>query len=109
MTNLLCLVDVFLNRLSAFLWVPIVFLITDFSYSYEADFIQDILKKNEMKVSRLFYFNFRYIDDVLSLNYSQFGDFVDRIYLTKIELKDTTYTDRFAYCIELYLELDSKG
>ena len=96
MTHLLCLVDVFLNRLSEFLWVPIVFLFADFSYSYEADFIQDILKKNEMKVARLFYFNFRYMDDALSLNYSKFGAFVDCIYLTEIEIKDTTYTDRFA-------------
>jgi hypothetical protein len=86
-----------------------VFLSADFSYSYEADFIQDILEKNEIKVARLFYFNYRYIDDLLSLNYSKFCDFVDRIYLTKIEIKDTTYTNTFAYCIELYLELDSKG
>jgi hypothetical protein len=46
-------------------------------YSYEADFIQGILKKNEKKLSRSFNLTFRYIDDVLSLNNSRFGDFVD--------------------------------
>jgi hypothetical protein len=51
-----------------------------FLYSYEADFIQGLLKKIEMKLARSFYFTFRYIDDVLSLNNSRFGDFVDRIY-----------------------------
>ena len=51
-----------------------------FLYSYEANFIQELLKKNEKKLSRSFNFTFRYIDDVLSLNNSRFGDFVDRIY-----------------------------
>ena len=39
-------------------------------------------------------FMFRYIDDVFSLNNSRFGDFVDRIYLIELEIKDTTDTDR---------------
>jgi hypothetical protein len=36
------------------------------------------------------HFTFRYIDDVLSLNNSRFGDFVDRIYPIELEIKDTT-------------------
>ena len=35
----------------------------------------------------------RYIDDVLLLNNSRLGDFVDRIYPNEIEIKDTTDTD----------------
>ena len=54
-------------------------------YSYEADFIQELLKKNEKKLARSFNFTFRYIDDVLSLNNSTFAALGDRIYL--IELK----------------------
>ena len=61
-----------------------------FLYSYEADFIQELLKKNEKKLARSFNFTFRYIDDVLSLNNSRFGDFVDRIYPIELEVKDTT-------------------
>jgi hypothetical protein len=49
-------------------------------YSYEADFIQGLLQKHEKKLGRSFNFKFRYIYDVLSLNNSRFGDFVDRIY-----------------------------
>jgi hypothetical protein len=41
-----------------------------FLYSYEADFIQGLLKKNQTKLARFFNFTFRYIDDVLSLNNS---------------------------------------
>ena len=51
-----------------------------FLYSCEADFIQGLLKKNEKKLARSFNFTLRYIDDVLSLNNSRFGDFVDSIY-----------------------------
>jgi hypothetical protein len=35
-----------------------------FLYSYEVDFIQGFLKKNEKKLARSFNFTFRYIDDV---------------------------------------------
>ena len=35
-----------------------------FLYSYEADFIQGLLKKNEKKLARSFNFTFRYTDDV---------------------------------------------
>ena len=56
-----------------------------------------------------FNFSFRYIDDVLSLNNSRFGNFVDRIYPIGLEIKDTTDTDRSASYINLHLEIDSRG
>ena len=67
-----------------------------FLYSYEADLIQRLLKKNEKKPSRSFNFTFRYIADVLSLNNSRFGDSVHRIYPIELEIKDNTDTDRSA-------------
>ena len=42
-----------------------------FLYSYEAYFIQRLLKENEKKLARSFSFTFLYIDDVLSLNNSR--------------------------------------
>ena len=59
-----------------------------FLYSYEADFIQELLKQNEKKRARSFNITFRYIDDVFSLNNSRFGDFVD--FPIELEIKDTT-------------------
>jgi len=85
-------------------------LLADLSlYSYEADFIQGLLKKNEKKLARSFNFTFRYIDDVLALNNSRFGDFVDCIYLIELEIKDTTDTDRSASYLDLHLEIDNEG
>ena len=80
-----------------------------FLYSYEADFIHGILKKNENKLARSFNFTFRYTDDVLSLNNSRFGDFVDLIYHIELEIKDTTDTDRYASYLDLRLEVDSES
>ena len=71
-----------------------------FLYSYEADFIQGFLKKNEKKLARSFNFTFRYIDDVLSLNSSRFGDFVE------IEIKDTT--DKYV-CLTYTSKLTVRG
>ena len=80
-----------------------------FLYSYDADFIQGLLKKNEKKLARSFNFTFRYIDDVLSLNNSRFGYFVDRIYPIALEIKDTTDTDRYVSYLELHLDIDSEA
>jgi hypothetical protein len=76
---------------------------------FEADFIPRLLKKIEMKLARSFNFTFRYIDDVLSLNNSRFGDFVDHIYSIELEIKDATYTNRSASYPDLHLEIDSEG
>ena len=78
-------------------------------YLYEVDFIQGLLKKNEKKLARSFIFTFRYLDDVLSLHNSRFGDFIDRIYPIELEIQDTTYTDTSASYLDLHVEIDSEG
>ena len=52
---------------------------------------------------------FRYIVYVLSLNNSKFGDYVDRIYLQELEIKDIPDTDRFVLYLDLYVDIDSEG
>ena len=84
-------------------------LISDlFLYSYEADIIKGLLKKNEKKLAQSINFTFRYMDDVISLNNSRFGDFVYRIYPIEFEIKNTTDTDRSASYLDLHLETDSE-
>jgi hypothetical protein len=78
-----------------------------FLYSYEADFVQGLLKKSEKKLGQYFNLTFRYIDDVISLNNFRFGDFVDRIYPIELEIKHTTDTDRSASYLDLHLKIDS--
>ena len=81
-------------------------LIDLFFYSYEADFVQGLFTKNEKKLARSFNLTFRYIDDVLSLNNSRFGNFVDRINPIELEIKDTTYTGRSASYLDQHLGID---
>ena len=47
---------------------------------------------SQEKQRRNFNFTFRFIDDILSLNNSMIGDFVDRIYRIELETKNTTDT-----------------
>ena len=65
------------------------------------------INDDEKKLARSFNFTFRYIDDVLSLNNSRFGDLVDLINPIEIEIKDTTNTDRSDSYLDLNLEIGS--
>jgi hypothetical protein len=93
-----------------YLWVQTVLLFSPTSSFnlYAADFIHGLLKKNEKKVSRSFNFKFNYINDVLSINNSKFGDFIDRIYPIALEITDTTDTVISASYLDLHLEIDSE-
>lgn len=80
-----------------------------FLYYYEADFMQELLRKKDKKLAISFNSTFRYIDDVLSLNNSKFGDYVDCIYPIELEITDTTDTIKSASYLDLHLEIDNKG
>ena len=65
--------------------------------------------KKEKKLAISVNFTFRYIDDVLSLNNSKFGDCVWCIYPIGLEIKDITDTVKSASYIDLYLDIDNEG
>jgi hypothetical protein len=59
--------------------------------------------------TRAFNFTYRYIDDVLSINYSRFAEFLPMIYPPELEVKDTTDTASSASFLDLCLEFDDSG
>ena len=63
-------------------------------------------EKRKEALAQSFNFTFHYIDDVLSLNNSRPGDFVDRIYPIELERKDA---DRSTSYLDLHIDIDSKG
>ncbi len=69
----------------------------------EADFLQWLLKHKDIKLAQTFNSNFRYKDDVLSLNNSRFGNNLHRIYPKKFEIKNTTGTQKSASDLDLHL------
>ena len=104
-TYLLCLVDIFFNRQLAFSLVPTVLLFQPtFSFT-----LTGLHKKNEKPQSQSFNFTFCYTENVLSLNNSKVGDFVDQIYPNEHEIKDNTGTARSASYLDLHLEIDSES
>ena len=93
--------DVFFNRQSEFLCVQTVIL-----FSLTCSFIRTRQTSYEKKLDPFLNSTFRYIDDVLSLNHSRFGDFGDRIYPIELEIKDTTDTDNSASSLDMHPEVD---
>ena len=61
-----------------------------FLHSYEAEFVQKLLRDNNKKLAVSFNHTFRYIDDVLSINNHNFHIYVHLIYPDELEIKDTT-------------------
>jgi len=51
-----------------------------FLHSYEAEFVQERLRKGEKKLAQFFNYTFRYIDFALSLNNKNFCNFLHLIY-----------------------------
>ena len=76
-----------------------------FLYSYELEFLQKLVKDKKIHEARAFNFTCRYIDDILSINYSRFAEFLPLIYPPELEVKETTDTT----FLDLYLEFDDSG
>ena len=77
-----------------------------FLYSYEAEFIQTLIKSGKRHLAKSFCFTYRYIDDVLSINNPKFGNYIDDIYPAELEIKDTTDADHRASYLDLDLSYD---
>ena len=77
-----------------------------FLYSYEAEFIQTLIKSGKRQLAKSFNFTFRYIDDVLSLNNSKFSDYINDIYPEELDIKETTDNSTSSSFLDLLLEFD---
>jgi hypothetical protein len=80
-----------------------------FLYSYELEFLQKLVKDKKIHEARAFYFTYRYIDDVLSINNSRFAEFLPLIYPPELAVKETTDTASSASFLDLYFEFDDSG
>ena len=78
-----------------------------FLYSYEAEFIQTLIKSGKRQSeSESLKFTFRYIDDVLLLNNSKFSDYINDIYPEELEKKETKDNSTSSSFLDLLLEFD---
>ena len=80
-----------------------------FLYSYEAEFIQSLLSKGNKQLASRFNFTYRYIDDVLSINNSEFQNYLSQIYPVELEIKETTESSTTASYLDLLLSIGKDG
>ena len=80
-----------------------------FLYSYEAEFIQSLVSEGKRNLASDFNFTYRYIDDVLSINNPKFADYLNRIYPSELEVKETTETNNSASYLDIMLSYDTDG
>jgi hypothetical protein len=77
-----------------------------FLYSYEAEFIIKHLHKKDKPLAVAFNSAFRYIEDVLAINNDQFYSYVDSIYPSELEIKDSTESSTSASYLDVLLNID---
>ena len=58
-----------------------------FLYSYEAEFIQYLLSAVKKQLASQLSFTYRYIDDVLSINYQDFEKYLGKMHPAELEIK----------------------
>ena len=80
-----------------------------FLYSYEANFIQNLLVHKKKNIAQSFNFTYRYIDDVLSLSNSNFDKYLNSIYPAELEIKNTTESTRSSSYLDLQLHIGADG
>ena len=80
-----------------------------FLYSYEAEFIQSLLSTGKKQLASQFNLTYRYIDDVLSRNNTEFENFLGQIYPAELEIKDTIESIISAFYLNLLLSNGRDG
>ena len=63
-----------------------------FLYSYEAEFVQRLLKAGKKHLAKLFNFTYRYTADELSLKNRKLAEYLEFIYPRELEIKEITET-----------------
>ena len=80
-----------------------------FLFSYEAEFIQSVLSARKKQLASQFNFIHRYIDDVLSINYPDFLNYLGQMYPAELEIKDKTESNTSASYLDLHLSIERDG
>ena len=77
-----------------------------FLYSYEAEFVQNLLHAGKEHLAQL-NFTCRYIDDVLSLKNTKIAVYLEFIYPRELEIKEITETAASSSYLDCYLYIDN--
>ena len=69
-------------------------LLTDlFLYSYESDFLDNMIRRGHRKLARSFNLCFRHIDDLIVFNNKKFWEYVKDMYPSQLNVEKTNQSD----------------
>ena len=105
-TSLLNLEDVFFVRSLGFQWegicVPPPSPLADlFLYSYEYEFLENMIRSGHRKLARSFNLRYRYIDDLIVFSNKKFEDYVKEIYPSQLTVEKANTSDELANYLDL--------
>ena len=72
-----------------------------FLYSYETEFLDQLIKKGKRHIASRFNLTFRYIDDLISFNNPKFGQYLKQIYPKELEIKPTSPSEFESHYLDL--------
>ena len=78
-----------------------------FLYSYEAEFVQSLLKAGKKHLAQQLNFTYRYIAAVLSLKNTKLAEYLELIDPHELEIKETTETAVSSSNLDCYLYIDN--
>ena len=72
-----------------------------FLYSYENEFLDQLIKEGKRKLARKFNLSYCYIDDLISFNNKRFKEFISDIYPKELTISETTESTSIASYLDL--------
>ena len=80
-----------------------------FLYSYENEFLDNVVRGGHRRLARLFNLCYRYIDDLIVFNNKKFLDYLKEIYPSQLTVEKANGSDHLADYLDLTFIIDSGG
>ena len=85
------------------------FLADLFLYSYENDFLEQLIKEGKRKLARIFNLSYRYNDDFISFSDTRFKKFISDIHPKELNISETTEATSVASYLDLSFTRDENN
>ena len=80
-----------------------------FLYSYENEFLDNMIRSGHRRLARSFNLCYRYIDDLIVFNNKKFLDYLKEIYPSQLIVEKANKSDHLADYLDLTFIIDSGG
>ena len=80
-----------------------------FLYSYENEFLDNMIKNGHKRLARSFNLCYKYIDDLIVFNNKKFLDYLKEIYPSQLTVEKANKSDHLADYLDLTFIIDSRG